>query len=95
MWKSLLLSFIICATFAQSANIFGVFPVFSKSHYVLSLPLLKELARSGHNLTVITLYKTKNLPANFHEIVIELPKHSHDAIEGLKYLKTIKWLEIT
>lgn len=73
----------IFATIVQSANIFGVFAIFSKSHYVLSLPLLKELAKSGHNLTVITLFKTKNLPDNFHEIVIELPEHISNSIEGL------------
>lgn len=84
MFSNIIFCLVICVAvqLAQPANIFGVFTVYSKSHYEMIKPLLKELARSGHNLTVLTFFKTKNLPDNFHEIIIELPKHVYDEIEG-------------
>lgn len=80
-----LLIFLVFASgvvISQSANIFAVYTIFSKSHYVLALPLLKELARSGHNLTVLSIYKTKNLPENFHEIYIKVPQRFWDSVNG-------------
>ncbi len=74
------------AVVTDSANIFAVYTVVSKSHYVLALPLLKELTRSGHNITVLSIFKTKNLPKeNFTEIYIDLPKRIWDSFDGKRY----------
>lgn len=69
-------------TISQSANIFAAHVLYSKSHYVLTLPLHKELVRSGHNLTVLTFFRMNKHPIeNFHEIVIDLPLYLKQSME--------------
>ncbi|CAH0713974.1 unnamed protein product, partial [Brenthis ino] len=55
----------------QSAKILGVFPMPSISHQVVFRKLTQELAKRGHNLTVITTdpaYPKGATPANYKEI---------------------------
>lgn len=70
------------AAICEAANILAVYTVLSPSHYVLISPLLKELALSGHNVTVLSLKQTKNLPPNYNEIFVELPQDLLKQIEG-------------
>lgn len=76
--KSILLIFLFIFSALQQegngANILGVYTMDIKSHYIIAQPLLKELAQSGHNVTVITSFKTKNLPTGYHEINIDVLK---------------------
>lgn len=61
-------SSLIC--WANSANILGVFPVASYSHHILGRQLMLELAERGHNVTVIDVYKEKNVPNNYKQIIL-------------------------
>lgn len=56
-----------------------------KSHYIFAQEMLKELAKSGHNVTVFTVFKTKDLPQNYHEIVLELPSLNGNKNNYLTY----------
>lgn len=66
----------------QAANIFALMPTFSHSHYVLAIPLFKELSQSGHNLTVITLKGAGIKSQTYHEIVPELPEMYDKIFDG-------------
>ncbi|XP_013168906.1 PREDICTED: UDP-glucuronosyltransferase 2B19-like isoform X2 [Papilio xuthus] len=50
----LILLYLLCLQFIESARILGVFPTPSISHQVVFRVLTHELARRGHELTVIT-----------------------------------------
>ncbi|VVD02864.1 unnamed protein product [Leptidea sinapis] len=49
-------------------NILGVFPFMGKSHFYVYDVYLKELARRGHNLTVISYFPQKQPLENYHDI---------------------------
>lgn len=51
-----------------SANILAVVPLPSKSHWIFSRPLLLELVKSGHNVTIISPYPVKDPPKNYHDV---------------------------
>lgn len=52
----------------NSLNILGVFPYEGKSHFFVFQPLLHELTRRGHNLTVISHFPQKTPIDNYHDI---------------------------
>ncbi|CAD0205781.1 unnamed protein product [Chrysodeixis includens] len=55
----------------EAARILGVFPTPSISHQVVFRPLIQELVRRGHNITVITtdpMYTKEKTPPNLEEI---------------------------
>lgn len=62
---------------SQCANILGVFPVKLKSHYIVFHSVMSELARRGHNVTVISAFPRTKPLANFTDIDVaecsELP----------------------
>lgn len=63
--------FIIFASQNEAAKILAVFPIPSISHQVVFRPLTHELARRGHDVTVITpdpVFPKGGTPANFTEI---------------------------
>ncbi|KAL3268644.1 hypothetical protein HHI36_007748 [Cryptolaemus montrouzieri] len=57
----------------ESARILGIFPTPSKSHYALGNVLLKELARRGHEVTMISPFEEKHPPPNssYRDIKLE------------------------
>lgn len=57
-------------SFGQSLQILSVFPVISKSHYVLGEALLKGLVQAGHEVTSLTTFPGKKPIANLTEIKI-------------------------
>ncbi|CAH2098385.1 unnamed protein product [Euphydryas editha] len=62
---------ISCLEEIKSAKILAIFPTPSISHRVVFRPLINELARRGHELTVITtdpVYPTGQTPKNLTEI---------------------------
>uniref|UniRef100_A0A2A4IU38 UDP-glycosyltransferase n=1 Tax=Heliothis virescens TaxID=7102 RepID=A0A2A4IU38_HELVI len=63
---------IIIAIFAiqnvQSANILGIFPHVGKSHFLAFEPLLKDLARRGHQVTVVSFFPQNDPPANYTDV---------------------------
>lgn len=69
----------ICIGPIFASNILAVFNTPSFSHYLTSVNLLKELARSGHNLTVITMTPVgKGLPDGYTEVTVPFDKEHHD-----------------
>ncbi|XP_047519265.1 UDP-glycosyltransferase UGT5-like isoform X1 [Pieris napi] len=84
MYRIILLAFLITAQNSNGARILGVFPTASISHQVVFRPLTQELARIGHEVTVITTdpaFNDHNRPANLTEIDV------HDVSYNL-------WLQI-
>ncbi|XP_030040677.2 UDP-glycosyltransferase UGT4 isoform X1 [Manduca sexta] len=62
--------FIMC----DGASILVVFPLVSRSHYMVLRPFVEELAKRGHEVTVITAnpaYPKGQTPANYTEIDIQ------------------------
>lgn len=53
-----------------SANILVVYPMPSRSHQLVYKPLLRELARRGHQLTVLTPFTEEKQLPNITEIKI-------------------------
>ncbi|CAH4028511.1 unnamed protein product [Pieris brassicae] len=68
-WSLFLVVFV--TPFGESANILYVIPFTSKSHYIMLRPIGLELARRGHNVTVITANKEENPPPNYHEVMVD------------------------
>ncbi|CAH2096275.1 unnamed protein product [Euphydryas editha] len=68
----LLLIFVpFLTSITESANILYVTPFSSVSHNILLRPIGLELARRGHNVTVITSQKEKDPPPNYHEVMVD------------------------
>ncbi|VVD02541.1 unnamed protein product [Leptidea sinapis] len=74
---SMLIAKLLCVTLilitkcCECANILYVIPFTSKSHYILLSPIGLELARRGHNVTVITANREHNPPSNYHQIMVD------------------------
>lgn len=64
----------------ESANILAIFPTQMKSHFIVGQQLLKELAISGHEVTVICPFKVKNPPKSYHEIITTIPNESFEGL---------------
>lgn len=64
-------------TLVEPANIVGIYTFDIKSHYIFAQNCLKELAKSGHNVTVFTGFQSDNLPANYREVHLKL-----DSLDG-------------
>lgn len=81
--KFFIVIFLSLTASTSAANILGLFPTFSHSHYLLTLPLFKELAKAGHNITVITLTRsTKTEVANYHEVVPTVEQTFFESFDG-------------
>lgn len=55
--------------FSDAANILYVIPLTSMSHYIMLSPIGLELARRGHNVTVISAFKEENHPPTYHQVI--------------------------
>lgn len=56
------------SNYVDTAKILSIFHTPSKSHWILGQNLLKELARSGHEVTIISPFPLKNPPKNYRDI---------------------------
>ncbi|CAH0585781.1 unnamed protein product [Chrysodeixis includens] len=70
------------ANWCESANILYVVPFTSKSHYIMLKPIGLELARRGHNVTVITGHKHPNPPPNYRQVMVD-DREIWDVIGGI------------
>lgn len=52
-------------------NILGIFPMISRSHYIVGHALLKGLADAGHEVTMISPFKEPKPIPNYNEVVLE------------------------
>lgn len=62
------LPLLILTDYAYSLNILGIFPYHGISHFFVFRVYLRELARRGHNVTVISHFPEQDSPANYHDI---------------------------
>lgn len=70
---------ILC--FGNGANILGIFHIPSQSHHILGSALLKELAKKGHHVTMISPYPLKESVPNYEDVSVENLKNK----KGGKY----------
>ncbi|XP_045474545.1 UDP-glycosyltransferase UGT5-like [Harmonia axyridis] len=80
LWVFLfVIGLVLCNSGVENAKILGVFPFLSKSHYAMGNTLLKEMARRGHEVTMIAAFEEKGLPSNVSyrniKIVTQLDKN--------------------
>lgn len=66
--------FLLTLGYIESANILFVIPFSAMSHYIFQRPIGLELARKGHNVTVITTHLEKNPLPNYHQVKVEQKK---------------------
>ncbi len=74
----LLVSFcalILPAATTDAANILGLFPLKFKSHYIVFDAVMTELAKRGHNLTVVNPFPKKPPLPNFRDVDVEACNH--------------------
>ncbi|KAH8412007.1 hypothetical protein KR222_006607, partial [Zaprionus bogoriensis] len=68
---------------AGAGNVLAVFPHFGYSHFKVALPLLTELARRGHRLTVISYVPhplASQLGGNYEQLLISQPEAKNTTI---------------
>lgn len=56
----------------DSYNILVVFPHFGKSHFLLYEPVLRQLAFSGHNVTVVSYFPQMKPLRNYRDVPLEV-----------------------
>ena len=62
---------LVLATQIDGAKILGVFPFPARSHLIVQKALMLELARRGHEVTILTHFLEKQPVANLTEIYLE------------------------
>uniref|UniRef100_A0A182QUC8 UDP-glucuronosyltransferase n=1 Tax=Anopheles farauti TaxID=69004 RepID=A0A182QUC8_9DIPT len=75
--------YVVCCAFTgrnEAARILGIFPTTSKSHWILGTALMKELARNGHTVTVMSPFKLPDRPENYREIEIVYGRRAFDDV---------------
>lgn len=68
---SVLLTILACDQIANGYRILGVFPLHGKSHWIMQEALMKELARRGHQVDVITHFPQKKPIPNYTDISLK------------------------
>ncbi|XP_052899159.1 UDP-glycosyltransferase UGT5-like [Anopheles moucheti] len=64
----------------EGAKILAIFPTSARSHYIVGSALTKELARRGHEMTVINTFPQKKPLKNYRDVDVS---GSADVIKGL------------
>ncbi|CAG9786686.1 unnamed protein product [Diatraea saccharalis] len=72
--------FCVLLSFCNAANILYLITYIGKSQYIMLKPIGLELARRGHNVTVITVFKEHDPPPNYHQVVVD--ENIFDAMGG-------------
>ncbi|XP_028135386.1 UDP-glucosyltransferase 2 [Diabrotica virgifera virgifera] len=88
---------------AESANILGIFVAQGRSQFLLGERLLGELARRGHNVTLLGKFVPQEKHENLHLIRVNLMEEnsfdflSWETQNDFEHVKAIhdKWLKIT
>ncbi|CAH0625489.1 unnamed protein product [Chrysodeixis includens] len=76
---TVILSLILLIDYSTCLNILGIFPYQGKSHFFVFRVYLRELARRGHDVTVISHFPEGDAPKNYHDVSLA---GSSEAIEG-------------
>lgn len=77
-YKLVLSIFTIIIEYVTPAKILAVCPTQMRSHYIVVEQLLRDLAESGHKITVVSQFPIKDPPANYREVVIDVPNKSYE-----------------
>ncbi|XP_065206871.1 UDP-glucosyltransferase 2-like [Planococcus citri] len=81
-FRILTISFIFSnLTTIESAKILGIFIIFSKSHHSVSQPIVKGLAARGHEVTVVSHFKSSHTVPNYTEILLPEANNFIDTID--------------
>lgn len=56
----------------EQARILCFFPTPSKSGVLMTQPLMVELAKKGHNVTVVSSFALGKQVENYHDVVISI-----------------------
>lgn len=67
---------LLFTTAAYASNILVVMPLPTFSHMNAFLPIMKELANRGHNVTMVSPYPQKKPIPNFRDIVLRDTKNT-------------------
>ncbi|XP_012257815.2 UDP-glycosyltransferase UGT5-like [Athalia rosae] len=89
----------------EKFKILGVFPHPGKSHYDVFAPLIEELARRGHDLTVLSHFPSKEKLPNYKDIslvgetgiylnVVELSMLNHGPFHAIYELAMLKTMAV-
>ncbi|XP_065199762.1 UDP-glucosyltransferase 2-like [Planococcus citri] len=79
---SILISiFLNTVLIVESAKILGIFVLQSKSHHSINQPIVKGLAARGHEVTIISHFKSNESIPNYSEIL--LPNSLQDFIDAI------------
>ncbi|CAG9861072.1 unnamed protein product [Phyllotreta striolata] len=72
----LVFSILILSSYGECYKYLGVFPIPIKSHMMVFSGVLRELARKGHEVTVVSVFPEENAPDNYRNIDLSgyLPK---------------------
>lgn len=62
----------------NAVKILAVCPTQMRSHYIVVEQLLRDLAQSGHEVTVVSQFPIKNPPVNYREVLIDIPNKSYE-----------------
>ncbi|KAL2748506.1 UDP-glucosyltransferase 2-like [Vespula maculifrons] len=60
-----------CQCSTDGYRILGVFPINGRSHWIMMEALMKGLAERGHQVDVVTHFKTRSTNPNYREIILE------------------------
>lgn len=91
-----IVSFLITNQISNGYKILGIFPHGGKSHFNMFVPILRELARRGHEVTVISHFPEKQPLPNYTDISlvgagdIDLNTTPVSMIEEIGYFRDIK-----
>lgn len=66
-----LLAILACDQVANGYRILGVFPLQGKSHWIMQEALMKDLARRGHQVDVVTHFPLEKPIPNYTDISIK------------------------
>lgn len=68
---SIFFAILACDQIANGSRILGVFPLHGKSHWIMQEALMRELARRGHQVDVITHFPLKTPIPNYKDISLK------------------------
>ncbi|GJQ84146.1 putative PPIases [Trypoxylus dichotomus] len=81
---------VFTAKLTHAARILGIFHMPSYSHFVLGETLLKELARRGHEITVISSFPQKEPVGNYTDIPLKiLPRLLKERIKERSHFEIV------
>ncbi|XP_069697670.1 UDP-glycosyltransferase UGT5-like [Periplaneta americana] len=70
-WCTAIATLVVFVQVSDGANILAIFPFHARSHTFVGTPLFLELAKRGHNVTMISHHPQKEKIPNYTDIVLK------------------------